>query len=312
MPTAFYPPYPEYPSQATYPSVVPIPNLLSTHNAPLPTFPRDYNMHHPVRSMDTHHNSRRAQYNITPHLSPANSVSDCEGSLQPVSGTRWHVAGQGQGQERRNEYKEADPLSTESEEAVAESIVRSRKSWKTIKGRSEPVWPPHLERALVQALLQYKPQDSRYVRALGRFPKRNRYISDFIFETTGVRRTPKQVGSRLQQLKDISCGKMLLNHVASRSMSPTPSTSPSVNDVSSLPCSNALHNMDSVVDEIQTLKSEGSQSPVSPLRGMGPEFDSSSATQVTLLDPYATHVGSALTQGSWYPYNQCMPMHSHI
>ena len=57
------------------------------------------------------------------------------------------------------------------------------------------------------ALLQYKPSDSRYARALGRFPKRNRFISDFIYEETGVRRTPKQVGSRLQQLKDVGCGK---------------------------------------------------------------------------------------------------------
>lgn len=61
--------------------------------------------------------------------------------------------------------------------------------------------------SLSVALLQYKPSDSRYARALGRFPKRNRFISDFIFDETGVRRTPKQVGSRLQQLKDVGCGK---------------------------------------------------------------------------------------------------------
>jgi hypothetical protein len=35
---------------------------------------------------------------------------------------------------------------------------------------------------------------------------RNRFISDYIFETTGKRRTPKQVGSRLQQLRD-TCKK---------------------------------------------------------------------------------------------------------
>lgn len=57
------------------------------------------------------------------------------------------------------------------------------------------------------ALLMYKPHDPRYARALGRFPKRNRFISDFIYEQTGVRRSPKQVGSRLQQLKDVACGK---------------------------------------------------------------------------------------------------------
>ncbi|KAF9036244.1 hypothetical protein BJ165DRAFT_1354951, partial [Panaeolus papilionaceus] len=37
---------------------------------------------------------------------------------------------------------------------------------------------------------------------LGRFPMRNRFISDYILEATGKRRTPKQVGSRLQQLRD--------------------------------------------------------------------------------------------------------------
>jgi transcriptional enhancer factor len=40
---------------------------------------------------------------------------------------------------------------------------------------------------------------------LGRFPRRNRFISDYIFDKTGKRRSPKQVGSRLQQLRE-SCG----------------------------------------------------------------------------------------------------------
>ncbi|KAH8110480.1 hypothetical protein DFH11DRAFT_1547372 [Phellopilus nigrolimitatus] len=75
------------------------------------------------------------------------------------------------------------------------------------QGKSEPVWPPLLERALVQALLQFNPNDKRYGRALGRFPKRNRFISDIIFKRTGVRRSPKQVGSRLQQLKEADYGK---------------------------------------------------------------------------------------------------------
>lgn len=56
---------------------------------------------------------------------------------------------QGQG---RNGSEETDGP-TESEAAVAETIVRARKSWKTVKGRSEPVWPPHLEKALVQGEL---------------------------------------------------------------------------------------------------------------------------------------------------------------
>ena len=40
----------------------------------------------------------------------------------------------------------------------------------------------------------------------GRFPMRNRFVSDYIYETTGKSRTPKQVGSRLQQLRDTCKG----------------------------------------------------------------------------------------------------------
>ena len=36
---------------------------------------------------------------------------------------------------------------------------------------------------------------------------RNKFISDYIFNKTGKRRTPKQVGSRLQQLRDTTEGK---------------------------------------------------------------------------------------------------------
>ncbi|KAJ6535012.1 hypothetical protein B0H19DRAFT_871917, partial [Mycena capillaripes] len=50
-------------------------------------------------------------------------------------------------------------------------------------------------------LERYQPDDSRETRTLGRFPRRNRFISDYIFYKTGKRRTAKQVGSRLQQLR---------------------------------------------------------------------------------------------------------------
>ncbi|KAL5512512.1 hypothetical protein ACEPAG_3165 [Sanghuangporus baumii] len=174
---------------------------------------------------------------------------------------------------------------TESEVAVAETIVRARKSWKTVKGRSEPVWPPHLEKALVQALLQYKPHDSRYARALGRFPKRNRYISDYIFEATGVRRTPKQVGSRLQQLKDVSCGKMLLNHVASWALqsSPKPSTS---NDAAV--SSTSLHPDLSVIINGMHGYGSDSPSPVSPLASGGAGARDASLPAGAAISPYHT------------------------
>ncbi|KAF7335689.1 TEA domain-containing protein [Mycena venus] len=69
----------------------------------------------------------------------------------------------------------------------------------------ETVWPLDLEAALLEGLEKYQPDDSRETRMLGRFPRRNRFISDYIFDKTGKRRSPKQVGSRLQQLRE-SCG----------------------------------------------------------------------------------------------------------
>lgn len=59
-----------------------------------------------------------------------------------------------------------------------------------------------------QALEKYSPDtgNAKADKTMGRFPMRNRFISDYIFETTGKRRTPKQVGSRLQQLRD-TCKK---------------------------------------------------------------------------------------------------------
>ncbi|KAG6917251.1 hypothetical protein DXG01_003283 [Tephrocybe rancida] len=92
---------------------------------------------------------------------------------------------------------------------VFQSIVKGRKSWKTLRG-GEIVWPPELEAALLEGLSAYQPDDSRETRLLGRFPMRNRFISDFIFNKTGTRRTAKQVGSRLQQLRDTCGGKKLM------------------------------------------------------------------------------------------------------
>ncbi|KAG9221413.1 hypothetical protein CCMSSC00406_0008331 [Pleurotus cornucopiae] len=100
------------------------------------------------------------------------------------------------------------PSSTTLE--VFHSIVKGRKSWKTLRGNGEAVWPPELEAALLEGLESYQPDDSRETRLLGRFPMRNRYISDYIWKVTGKRRTAKQVGSRLQQLRDTCGGKRLL------------------------------------------------------------------------------------------------------
>ncbi|TFK19429.1 hypothetical protein FA15DRAFT_724459 [Coprinopsis marcescibilis] len=107
---------------------------------------------------------------------------------------------------------------------VVHSIVKGRKSWKTLRG-GEVVWPPELEAALIEGLENYKPDDSRETRLLGRFPLRNRFISDWIYEKTGKRRTAKQVGSRLQQLRDTCGGKRLVNLISPRRPIPVRSAS---------------------------------------------------------------------------------------
>ncbi|KAF7345424.1 TEA domain-containing protein [Mycena venus] len=95
-------------------------------------------------------------------------------------------------------------LQSQATKDVLQSVFRVRKTWKTIRG-GETVWPLDLEAALLEGLEKYQPDDSRETRMLGRFPRRNRFISDYIFDKTGKRRSPKQVGSRLQQLRE-SCG----------------------------------------------------------------------------------------------------------
>ncbi|KAJ7839942.1 hypothetical protein B0H14DRAFT_1064002 [Mycena olivaceomarginata] len=104
-------------------------------------------------------------------------------------------------------------LQSQTTKDVLKSVLSVRKSWKTLRG-GETVWPLDLEAALLEGLENYQPDDSRETRMLGRFPRRNRFISDYIFEKTGKRRSAKQVGSRLQQLRE-SCGGKKLLHLLS-------------------------------------------------------------------------------------------------
>ncbi|KAJ7458592.1 hypothetical protein FB451DRAFT_581819 [Mycena latifolia] len=104
-------------------------------------------------------------------------------------------------------------LQSQTTKEVLQSVLKVRKSWKTLRG-GETVWPLDLEAALLEGLENYQPDDSRETRMLGRFPRRNRFISDYIFEKTGKRRSAKQVGSRLQQLRE-SCGGKKLLHLLS-------------------------------------------------------------------------------------------------
>ncbi|KAJ7315756.1 hypothetical protein DFH08DRAFT_790184, partial [Mycena albidolilacea] len=98
-------------------------------------------------------------------------------------------------------------LQNQATSDALQAVLRRRKTWKSRGG--EPIWPLDLEAALLEgnSLEKYRPEDCRETLMLGRFPRRNRFISDYIFNKTGKRRSPKQVGSRLQQLRDC-CGDM--------------------------------------------------------------------------------------------------------
>ncbi|KAL1748182.1 hypothetical protein HDZ31DRAFT_30159 [Schizophyllum fasciatum] len=100
------------------------------------------------------------------------------------------------------------------------TLVGSRRSWKTMPEGKEPVWPPQLEAALIEGLEKYRPNSSVETRTLRRFPKRNRYISDYILRITGKYRTPKQVGSRLQQLRDTCHDPRILDLVCRKEYPP--------------------------------------------------------------------------------------------
>ncbi|GLB43221.1 putative TEA/ATTS domain family protein [Lyophyllum shimeji] len=97
---------------------------------------------------------------------------------------------------------------------LAHTFVTGRKTWKTCKGKNEAVWPAHIEAALFDALEKYRPASS----------------------VTGKVRTPKQVGSRLQQLRDTCEEEKVLKllsrrefpplHVKKTDLSPARSQSP--------------------------------------------------------------------------------------
>ncbi|KAG6897697.1 hypothetical protein C0992_012166 [Termitomyces sp. T32_za158] len=123
---------------------------------------------------------------------------------------------------------------------MAHTLVTGRKTWKTSKGKNEAVWPAHIEAALFDgkinlhlhmpssttdpvvpaALEKYRPASSGDPKLLRRFPKRNRFISDHIKKVTGKERTPKQVGSRLQQLRDTCQEEKVLKLLSRREFPP--------------------------------------------------------------------------------------------
>ncbi|KAJ7476659.1 hypothetical protein FB451DRAFT_1460968, partial [Mycena latifolia] len=79
-------------------------------------------------------------------------------------------------------------------------ILETRRRWRTSKG-GEAVWPVKLEAALLEGLEQYTPTVCRDTVFLGRFPRRNQFISEYIWRKTGQQRTTTQIASRLRQLR---------------------------------------------------------------------------------------------------------------
>ncbi|KAF4609734.1 hypothetical protein D9613_012016 [Agrocybe pediades] len=133
---------------------------------------------------------------------------------------------------------------------VSQSDKTGRRSHKmmTVAGRprKEPVWPPALEEALLEALTIYRPV-SKTGRPLRRFTKRNCFISTHIYQKTGKRRTPKQVGSRLQQISESSSNAELKRLITNRDFdnrSPPPSANESASPTSSRSSSTCLNTSD--------------------------------------------------------------------
>ncbi|KAF7304467.1 TEA domain-containing protein [Mycena chlorophos] len=182
-------------------------------------------------------------------LSPAPSMSSSASS--PLSSPPSSYAGSRPGSpaytpaplpnKTDNEREAWTALQSAETGDVLRSVLRVRKTWKTARG-GETVWPLDLEAALLEArslldairagLEQYVPDDSRETRMLGRFPRRNRFISEYILAKTGKHRTPKQVGSRLQQLRE-SCGGQKLLHLLSPFREPPSSPGSSADSSSS-------------------------------------------------------------------------------
>ncbi|KAJ7439672.1 hypothetical protein FB451DRAFT_1445635 [Mycena latifolia] len=135
----------------------------------------------------------------------------------------------------------ACPLQRPVTTKVLESVLGSRKSWKTLH-TGENVWPPHLEAALLEGLQNHVPDDSMETRLLGRYRGRNQFISEYIFSKTGEYRSNRQVGSRLQQLRHCSSDPMLR-----RLLSPfRKPRSYSHEDLSVLPATNSVGGEDAL------------------------------------------------------------------
>ena len=53
-------------------------------------------------------------------------------------------------------------------DAAVKSILNSRKCWRSLKGKEEPVWPPQLEAALVEGAFATSSRSTRFLTTLPR------------------------------------------------------------------------------------------------------------------------------------------------
>ncbi|KAF5348168.1 hypothetical protein D9756_010731 [Leucocoprinus leucothites] len=100
----------------------------------------------------------------------------------------------------------------ESLAVVNQQDATGRRCHKTLKGVGEAVWPPNLEAALIAGLHTHSDLHQVHMKHRSRFIGRNRFLSNYVNSATGRQRTPKQVGSRLQQLKD-TCRELRILHL---------------------------------------------------------------------------------------------------
>ncbi|KAK1224678.1 hypothetical protein PQX77_012424 [Marasmius sp. AFHP31] len=125
----------------------------------------------------------------------------------------------------------------DSTRIATDRILKNRKTWKTLKSNKECVWSPEIEAALIEGLEKYRPASSTDPLTLKRFPKRNRWISEHILRATGTLRSPKQVGSRLQQLRDTCKDDRILKLLSRRQYTPEPESPVCSDKGSSFPSS---------------------------------------------------------------------------
>ncbi|KAK0488524.1 hypothetical protein IW261DRAFT_355144 [Armillaria novae-zelandiae] len=173
--------------------------------------------------------------------------------------------------------------SARSSNVRAEAIITGRKSWKTMKGQqNEPVWPPRIEAALIEALEKYRPHSAniKNPKDLRRFPKRNIFISNEIFRKTGKKRTAKQVGSRLQQLRDTCEDDRVLDLLTRKDYSPEPESSSTDTSADSPDTETNDYAMASPLSEVTTSSSSEASSGSSRLSPLSSVSSDESGHQV--------------------------------